>query len=231
VLRDDVLGRATAHRVKDIVHRVFARRFLIPNIAPAEHLKTFIGRDHSGRVFSDICVLYAARNDDLLRDIIVRLYWPALTDGRLELSVEDVVEFIRGAENEGLMLTPWSEPVKIKVARGLLKALVDFGYLRNVGRHRRETVVDRPTDALVIYLAHNLHFKGSTDAGLVRHPDWELFGLSERALISEMDRLTGEDWWVIQAAGSVIRIYVEIREHATGGRCPRWMKPSSSSSI
>jgi hypothetical protein len=206
VLRDDVLGRATAHRVKDIVHRVFARRFLIPNSAPAEHLKTFIGGDHGGRVFSDICVLYAARNDDLLRDIIVKLYWPALTDGRLELSVEDVVEFIRGAEGEGLMLTPWSEPVKIKVARGLLKALVDFGYLRNVGRRRRETVVYRPTDALVIYLAHDLHFKGSTDAGLVRHPDWELFGLSERAVISEMDRLAGEDWWVIQAAGSVIRI-------------------------
>jgi Putative inner membrane protein (DUF1819) len=31
VLRDEVLGRATAHRVKDIVHRVFARRLLIPN--------------------------------------------------------------------------------------------------------------------------------------------------------------------------------------------------------
>jgi hypothetical protein len=152
VLRDDVLGRATAYRVKDIVRRVFARRFLVPDSAPAEHLKALIRHGHGGRIFSDICLLYAARNDDLLRDVIVRLFWPALADGRLELSVEDVVEFIRGAENEGLMLAPWSEQVKIKVARGLVKALVDFRYLREVGRRRRETVVYRPTDPLVTYL-------------------------------------------------------------------------------
>lgn len=89
VLHEDVLGRATAYRVKDIVRRVFTRRFLVPNCAAADHLKTLVGRGQLGQLFSDICLLYAARHDDLLRDIIVDLYWPALTDGRLELSVKD----------------------------------------------------------------------------------------------------------------------------------------------
>jgi hypothetical protein len=206
VLREDVLGKATAHRVKDIVRRVFARRFLVPNSAPAEHLKMLARHGQGGRVFSDSCLLYAARHDHLLRDVIVRLYWPAVSDGRLELSVQEVVEFIREAETDCLMLAPWSEPVKIKVARGLVKALVDFGYLREVGRRRREIVVYRATDASVIYLAYDLHFKGSTDSGLVGDPDWDLFGMRERDVVAEMDRLTAEDGWLMQAAGSVIRI-------------------------
>lgn len=177
VLHEDVLGRATAYRVKDIVRRVFARRFLIPNSAAAEHLKTFVRRGHLGRVFSDICLLYAARHDDLLRDIIVHLYWPAVTDGRLELSVNDVVEFLRQAEGDGFMPEHWSEPVKLKVARGLLKALADFGFLREVGRGRRETVLFRPTDGVIVYLAYELHCSGGTDSGLVRHRDWKLLGM------------------------------------------------------
>jgi hypothetical protein len=211
VLHEDVLGRATAYRVKDIVRRVFARRFLFPNSAAAEHLKTLVRRGLLGRRFSDICLLYAARHDDLLRDIIVGLYWPALTDGRLELSVKDVVEFLRQAEGDGFMPEPWSEAVKLKVARGLLKALADFGFLREVGRGRRETVLYRPTDGVIVYLAYDLHFTGSTDSGLVRHPDWKLFGMGERDVVAAMDRLTAEGWWLLQAAGSVVRITWKFR--------------------
>ena len=52
-------------------------------------------------MFSDLCLIYAARNDDLLRDAIVDLYWPALAEGRLTLSPTHVVEFLREAERDG----------------------------------------------------------------------------------------------------------------------------------
>ena len=211
VLHQDVLGKATAYRVKDIVRRVFARRFLIPDGAAAEHLKTLVQHGHLGRLFSDVCLLYAARNDDLLRDMIVVLYWPAVTDGRLELSVKDVVEFLRQAESDGFMQEHWSEPVKLKVARGLLKALADFGFLREVGRGRRETVLYRPTDGAIVYVAYELHFSGATDSGLVRNRDWKLFGMGERDVVSAMDRLTAEGWWLLQAAGAVVRITWKFR--------------------
>jgi Putative inner membrane protein (DUF1819) len=205
VLHENVLGKATAYRVKDIVRRVFARRFLSPNSAAAEHLKTFIRRDQLGQLFSDVCLLYAARHDDLLRDITVDLYWPAVTEGRLELSVKDVGEFLRQAESDGF-LSKHSEPVKLKVARGLLKALADFGFLRQVVRGRRETVLYRPTDGVIVYLAYDLHLSGSSDSALVHHRDWQLFGMRERDVIVAMDRLTAEGWWLLQAAGSVVRI-------------------------
>jgi hypothetical protein len=117
-----------------------------------------------------------------------------------------VVEFLRQAEREGRIENPWSEQVKLKVARGVLKAMAGFGLLVEVSRSRRELVHFRPTDRTIVFLAYDLHFVGSTDAGLVDDKDWALFGLTPRDVASALDRLSGEGWWLAQVAGSVVRI-------------------------
>jgi hypothetical protein len=122
------------------------------------------------------------------------------------LSPEYVVEFLRQAEREGKMSQTWSEQVKLKVARGVLKAMADFGLLVEVTRGRRELVHFRPTDLTLVFLAHDLHFSGSTDAGVVDHRDWALFGLTSKDVALALDRLSGERWWLAQVAGSVVRI-------------------------
>ena len=206
VLREDLLGRMTAYRASDIVRRVFAWRFLRPSNKPALWLKRLLGKGKSGQLFSDLCLLYAARNDELIRDVVARVYWPALSEGRITLSPEYIVEFLRQAEREGRMSNPWSEPVKIKVARGVLKAIADFGLLREVRRGRREVVSFHPAAKTVVYLAYDLHFAGLTDSGVVRHKDWALFGMGASDVTSTLDRLSGEGWWLAQVAGSVVRI-------------------------
>jgi Putative inner membrane protein (DUF1819) len=206
VLREDLLGRLTAYRANDIINRVFARRYLRPEIKPALALKKLLQAGQSGQVFSDICFLYAARNDRLLRDTVTELYWPAVSEGRLVMSPSFVVEFLRQAERDGRIEEPWSEQVKLKIARGVLKALTDFGLMHEVAPGRRELVHFRPTDRTIVYLAHDLHFSGSTDAGVVRHEDWRLFGLAPTEVTSTLDRLSGEGWWLAQTAGSLIRI-------------------------
>ncbi len=206
VLREDLLGRMTAYRARDIVRRVFARRYLRPDDKPARLLKTLLEGRQSGQLFSDLCFLYTSRNDDLIRDTVTHLYWPALSEGRLSLSPSHVVEFLRQAERGGLIPQAWSEQVKVKAARGLLKALADFGLLVEVSRGRRELVHFRPTDRTIVFLAYDLHFGGSTDAGVVDHEDWSLFGLNHRHVAAALDRLSGEGWWLAQIAGSVVRI-------------------------
>jgi hypothetical protein len=104
------------------------------------------------------------------------------------------------------MKEPWSEQVKLKVARGILKAMTDFGLLVEVSRGRRELVHFRPADRTIVFLAYDLHFGGSTDAGVVDHRDWTILGLSGRDVASALDRLSGEGWWIAQVAGSVVRI-------------------------
>jgi len=134
------------------------------------------------------------------------LYWPALSEGRLTLAPAHVVEFLRQAERDARIPEAWSEQVKLKAARGVLKAMADFGLLVEVSRGRRELVHFRPADRAIVFLAYDLHFVGSTDAGVVNHQDWALFGLTRRDVASALDRLSGEGWWLAQIAGSVVRI-------------------------
>jgi hypothetical protein len=117
-----------------------------------------------------------------------------------------VVEMLRRSERDGRIAAPWSEPVKVKIARGVLKALAEFGLLYEAGRGRREIAHFRPTDGAVVYLAYELHFSGSTDSAVVQHQDWRLFGLTSAEVTASLDRLSGDGWWLAQAAGSLIRI-------------------------
>jgi BrxA len=206
VLREDLLGRMTAYRASDIVRRVFAWRFLRPDDKPALLLKRLLEGGQSGQVFSDLCFLYAVRNDDLIRDVVTQLYWPSLSEGRLILSPAYVVEFLRQADRDGRIPEPWSEQVKLRVARGVLKAMTDFGLLREVGRGKRELVHFRPADRTIVYLVHDIHFSGSTDARIIEHKDWALFGFRARDVASALDRLSGQGWWLAQIAGSLIRV-------------------------
>lgn len=205
VQREDLLGRATAYRVKDIVRRVFARRLLAPDNRPALYLKSLLMAGKA-RIVSDLLLLFSARQDDALRDVVIDVYWPAVREGQLSITPSQVVAFLRHAEANGYMAEPWSEQVRLKVARGLLGALVGFGMMREVARGRRETLGFHPTDGAVIYLAYDLHFQGLTDAAVVTDRDWQIFGFNESDVRNALDRTMPSGWGVIQAAGSVVRI-------------------------
>src|SRR5207249_7119769 len=85
VVREDLLGKMTAQRADDVVRRVFARRLLLPDDRPARALKRLVGSARLGQIVIDLCLLYAARQDALLHDAIVKVYWPAVNAGQLVL--------------------------------------------------------------------------------------------------------------------------------------------------
>ena len=60
VLSRDLLGKATARRVQDLVLRCFAPRYLAPPGCPAKHLKRLVLNHPSGDWFRDLCLIYAA---------------------------------------------------------------------------------------------------------------------------------------------------------------------------
>jgi hypothetical protein len=178
---------------------------MVPDTGPAVRLKRLLKAGRT-RLVSDLLLLYAARQDDTLRDVIVELYWPAVREGRLTLNPPDVVGFLDHAEAAGKMAEPWSRQVKVKVARGLLRALAGFGLLQEIRRGRREALHFHPDDSAVVYLAYDLHFAGLTDAAVVEHRDWRIFGLRRADAASALDRLSGDAWWFAQIAGSVARV-------------------------
>lgn len=202
----DLLGKATAHRVYDVVRRVFAVRFIDPPGCPARNLKRLVEARPAGDWFRHLALLYAARADAVLRDGVVCFYRRAAAEGRLRLGTQDAVDFLQEAERAGVVPYPWSPSVRERVAQGLLRQLTEYGLLGEPARGFREMLRFRPDPLAVAYLAFDLHFAGATDAGVVAHPDWRLWQLEEPDARHALDDLSRHGLWIFQAAGSVVRI-------------------------
>lgn len=205
VLRDNLLGRVTARRVLDIV-RVFTLRFLTPSDAPARHLQILFNGDAPRQLYSDLVFYYTARHDHLLRDFTVMRYWPAVREGRLTLSNQEVRSLILDAEIDGRIRAPWSAEIKRDMAGRVMITLTDFGLLAAFKPAKREVLPYRPVDGTLVYLAYLLHASGVTDASLAEQPDWALFGLEPHDVWNRLDALSADDWFIVQRAGQVARI-------------------------
>jgi Putative inner membrane protein (DUF1819) len=205
VIAQDVLGKATYQRVRDIVRRVFAPRYLRPTDEPARHMKKLLdafGRDS----IRDAALLYSSRNDPLLSDATTLIYWKAARAGQIALVPADLTHFFQEAADDGRIPEAWSEQVATKVARGIVGAWVGFGLIdeRHKGIHR--ILPYSPHDRFIVYLAYVLHGTGLSDHGVLHHPDWGLFGFEPRDLIARLHRLSNAGWWETQVGGDVVRI-------------------------
>ncbi|WP_145167967.1 BrxA family protein [Rubripirellula lacrimiformis] len=206
VLEADLLGKATARRVRDIVQRCFAPRLLSPAGCPARHMKRLVENRSSNDWFRDLCLLYSARADRLLRDSITVFLTDAINEGRLSVTVDTATAFLCEAEEKGMMESPWAAETKKKVSRGVLKALAEFGLLSTNSRKPREILSFRPHPIAVAYLAYDLHFSGKSDAGVASHQDWSIWQCNKAVVRESLDELSRHGLWVFQAAGNVVRI-------------------------
>jgi len=206
VLHDNVLARATAYRTKDIVRRVFARRFLVPTDAPARHLKKLLDNGLPRKFFSEALFVYAARADRLLYDFTTEVFWPACRKGRSVLTKEDVLAFLAEATDRRRIEHPWSSNVRAKMAPRVLSTLRDVGFLREERRGHREIVSYHLSDEGVAYLAYELHDTGLSDSAMCEHPDWRLFGLDRGRVLGRLDNLGEDKGMLVQRAGSVVQI-------------------------
>jgi hypothetical protein len=206
ILRENILARATAHRTKDIVRRVFARRFLFPTDTPARRLKRLVRKKTLRRLFTEVVFLYAARADNLLYDFTTEVFWPACRRGRSALTTEDVLTFLAEAADRGRIEHSWSAEVQVKIARGVLSTLRDVEFLRYERGSRRAVVPYHLSCEGVAYLAQELHDEGLSDFAICNHPDWKLFGLDRERLLGRFDALAEDLGLLAQRAGSVVRI-------------------------
>ena len=130
VLEARILGKATEVRSRDLVRRVFARRYLVDDERPARVLKTLVERNVELNVLKQFMLLFTARVHPILHDFIAEVYWPKYAAGSTRVSRSDAETFIERATTRGDIDPPWSDRVKVRVARYLTGTLADFGYLR-----------------------------------------------------------------------------------------------------
>lgn len=203
---EDLLGKATAARAGDIVQAAFADRLLTEGQEPAASLRRLLEARGNGPWFAQMCLLFAARADVVLREAVT-VFLPAMRARGVEaVNTTDFVRFLDEAQAAGRMVKPWSPTVRVSVAQHVLHQLSDLGVLGAGRRGVRSILRYRCGSLGVAWLACDLHQRGSSDLSLVEHPDWEVWQLRGETLRETLDRLSDLGLWVYQGAGSVVRI-------------------------
>lgn len=201
-----LLGKATASRSDDVVAHAFNQRFLSGPLPAAPHLRRLLERRGPGRWFTDLCLLYAARADVVLREAVTIYAAERRRTGRSYVDTPSLIQFLDDQEARGRMQAPWSARVKESVAQHILRQLTDFGLTERPRRGIRELRVFEPSAVAVGWLAYDLHFRNLSDVRVVEHQDWRVWSLHIDGVRERMARLARPGLWEFQAGGSVVQI-------------------------
>lgn len=202
---DDPLGKATGARLDDVL-RVFDARLFAGGQEPAASLRRLLDARGTGRWFSQLCLLFAARADVVLRDTVTQLLPAVRARGADVVSTPDLVRFLEEQEMAGRMAQPWSRSVRESVAQHILHDLTDYGILAAPRRGIRAILPYRPGSLGVVWLACELHKRGESDLAIVGHRDFALWQMREHGVRDALDRLSDLGLWIYQGAGSVVRL-------------------------
>ena len=208
-----ILGKATATRMRDIVMRGFAQRYLCNQGVPAEILKSLVSNQVDKGLLHQILLIYTARHNPVFHDFVTSVYWRKVAMGASALSTADARDFVERAVVSGKVQPPWAESLRVRVARYLLGTLEDF---RMVQANRNGTRRINPPSLLpgtAVFLCHDLHFQGIDTNRIPFHADWGLFGINPTEVLQHLDAAAARGHFQFQNSGAILRIDWQIQTY------------------
>jgi hypothetical protein len=206
VVQTGLFSRATARRARNLVVEMFAPRYLVDHGQAAARLKYLNDHRFPQEAMAQLCFLYTARAQRILADFVVEIYWPKYSGGASTVSRHDAEKFVQRALDSGRTAMRWSDSTVKRVSGYLLGCCADFGLLASSGRGERsiQRFSMRPEAAL--YLAHELHFTGTSDTAIIKHRDWLLFGFEPVEVLNRLKSLSHDGHFVVQSSGEFVQI-------------------------
>lgn len=206
VIRQNVFGKASRHRVTEIL-RIFRQRYL-PNDGSDQAFRIFVGSSLPSEVTDRVIYFYTALAEPMIYDFVAENLYTLYQRGERNVTVRTAQQFIGDAINEGKTVGKWeAESTRERVAQGLLSTLRDLGVLSGaVGSHSK-TIAPAHLHVLAFaYMA--FHLKRSEPSGerLIDHRHWRLFFLSQREVETYLAEANAQKLLTFQAAGSIVRI-------------------------
>jgi hypothetical protein len=195
----------TARRLRNLVVEGFGPRFLADPAPPARLLKSLAAALPAADL-AQFFLLYTLRAHAILADFLVQVYWPRYAAGDTALSNDAARSFVEQAVDDGRTRVRWSPATCRRVAAYLTGCCADFGLLEPVERSSKRFAVFRPRDALVAWLAYDLHGRGVGDSLIPEHPDWACFGLDPHSVVGELRRLALRNLLIVQSSGELLQI-------------------------
>lgn len=193
------LAKATRTRAADVVLRVLKPRLIDPGPFVIQALKAVLS---DPTAFAEIVYYEAMRDDALLRDFAKDRLYDLYSSGRSQVTVDDTLAWFATLKEPRVRAC--SETVRVKVGRGLLAALRDFGVLEGAAKKRFKA--PRMSTRGFAYAAWRITREAGADRAVFTTGIWRAWLLDARrveGLALELDR---HGVWRYAAAGSSARI-------------------------
>ncbi len=155
-------------------------------------------------VFADLVLVFSARNDALLSDFLTKVFWPSARLCRPYLTVSDAVNLIDQGESDHRINDPWSPVVKTKIARGLLGAVRDCGYLGSERTAHRAIIKNACGWRTCVVLAALHHFEGANPTQATS--DWLCLGLRKEEAAHVLADHAAKAGAVVQLGGGTLNV-------------------------
>ncbi|MBA2882816.1 hypothetical protein HNR65_003171 [Desulfosalsimonas propionicica] len=204
LIKDNILGKETKTRSTDLYRRAFSHRFIKgdpPNawqiIRPLEDNELAI------EIIKPIYYWITARSDPLMYDFVTDEIYSRSKGYSLDVKIDETAQWIKSSLEQNHQQV-WTETVTLKVARGLLAALRDFGILEGATK-KKIAPIYLPLESFA-YIAYALNSLGFHGGRLTNHKDWQLFLFSPT--VAERMFLEAHQNGLLhyEAAGNIYRI-------------------------
>lgn len=205
-IADGALARTTARRARNIVAEMFAPRYLVNAGEPARHLKLLLESRLPADDLLQLFFLHTARAQAVFGEFVTEVYWPQYGAGALRLGRRQAEAFVRKALDSGRMQKRWTEATIRRVSGYILGCCSDFGLLDRTQRTDRAIRRFAIRPAVALYLAYELHTAGRSDASVISHDDWRLFGLDTQQALKTVQALAHDGHLIVQAGGDIVYV-------------------------
>ena len=198
-----LLGKNTLARSRDTLVRAFTPRFLKGDPKNAWKIVRLLeDRNADPELLRPVYYWITARSDRLLYEFVTEELNCVAGSGDNSVRIDETVTWV---SNHILKAgQQWSSTVTLKVARGLLAALRDFGILEG-GSKKRVAPVHVPIEAFC-FIAFWLHRLGFGGESLVGHSDWRLFLFSPKVVERLMLEAHQQSFLSFHSAGRIYRV-------------------------
>lgn len=200
--QENIFGKTSRSRVEDILG-IFRQRYLRDQ-STIQGLTALVRLRVPSEILDRILFFYAAQTDLLLHDVVTEVLWEWRQQGRVEISVHEVLAHIQGWVAEERTTSKWSSSTTIHVARHIMATLRDFGVLSGAVKKRLAPAY-LPVEAFA-FLAFVLHQNQPSGQRLIHHPEWKLFFLYPGDVECHFLEAHQHNLLEFHAAGSIIRL-------------------------
>lgn len=213
VRANNYLDKCSDRRRMDIVRIVFYPRFMKRNPKVALWLKDIRQRGLMLPQFKQLLMIYCARENAVMYDYITERLNEYRATQQPMLPADSIKGFVSGLVNNGQ--AQWSESIQQRNASYIKAVLVDFDMVNRKG----EILPYEASAFTILYLMHELHFQGLSDAAIWNHEDWQLFGLDKYQVRDRILDLNLKGGYIAQCTGDLMTIswnYQTMEEFING---------------